>query len=165
MRRNEMDVRMVAGTLRRCPLFERLENNDLGKLAQIVEAHVFDPRDLVFRPGEVGGSLFILALGHIEFFTLIDGRERALAMLGPVASFGELSLLLPGPRMIGARAKEEATVYELTHGLLKMLETSDPELALKLIDALRSTAAKTFAPMRSLLEQLFIGAVREATPT
>ena len=77
-----------------------------------------------------------------------------------MSSFGELSLLLPADRFVSAQAEEEVTAYEFTHGSLKMLQHSDPELALELIMALRERCRGTMSECNVLIRRLFVESVR-----
>lgn len=156
-----MDVRLIAGTLRRCPLFERFDVPSLGKLAQLVECRHFQSGQILFRALDEGASLFVLSSGQVEFFIENQTQLRVVGGCGPVRSFGELSLLLPGPRMIGARAVDEASLFEMSSGLLKMLELSDPSLALELIAAVRERAAAGLSTQRHLFHALFVRALEE----
>jgi len=155
-----MNERVIAGTLRRCDLLSAFEVASLTKLAQFVETHTFDPREAIFKSGDPGSSMFIIATGKVQFHIDVDGRDSVVGDLGPVSSFGELSLLLPADRFVSAQAEEEVTAYEFTHGSLKMLQHSDPELALELIMALRERCRGTMSECNVLIRRLFVESVR-----
>ena len=50
-------------------------------------------------------------------------------------------------------------ILELSSGLLKMLELSDPTLAPELIAAVRERVMELFAPLRPMLAQVFVQAL------
>lgn len=149
------DTRQIAGTLRRCTLLKDLDVTELTTLAQLVEVRTFDPRQQLYAPAEAGNSLFVIAQGKVEFFVNLEDRARVIGVRAAVDSFGELGLLLPGARMVGARTEQEAVLYELTHGQLAMLERSDPRLAVKILSAVRERAAGALGEVRPMIGALF----------
>lgn len=158
----KLNSKQIAGTLRRCVQLGELDAQELTTLAQMVEVRAFDPGEAVYEPDDDGGSMFVVSSGKVEFYVPLDERRRVIGLIGPVNSFGELGLLLPGARMLGARAIDEVTAFELTAGSLKMLETSDPSLALKIIAALRARGVEVLAELRPLITSLFVETLKRA---
>jgi len=77
-----MNERVIAGTLRRCDLLSAFEVASLTKLAQFVETHTFDPREAIFKSGDAGSSMFIIATGKVQFHIDVDGGTASLATWG-----------------------------------------------------------------------------------
>ena len=151
-----MDSRVIGGTLRRSRLLERFSSEDLGKLAQLVEPKTFEPGQEIYGFGDEGDGFFFLAAGKVEFFIPSRTGVLILSTLEPVDSFGELSVLLPGPRMAGARAVDDVMVFEFNQGTFKMLGVSDPSLAFDLVEAIRKRVGESFRALRPLLGRVIV---------
>jgi len=84
----------------------------------------------VFRQGDEGGSVYLVASGKVKISrATASGVEGVLAVLGPGHVFGELSLLDGGPRSASAQALTRATLEELTPERLHVLLSEHPEAA------------------------------------
>lgn len=99
--------------LRRSPLFEMLSDAELGVLAELSRQRRFGRGEVVFREGDAGDSLFVLAKGEVEVVVADGSRERTLAVLGPPASFGEMSLIDREVRSATVRAQNECVALQL----------------------------------------------------
>ncbi len=85
--------------LRRVPLFESLEHDELAGLASVTRLQKFARNVLVILAEDQGDSFFIIQSGKVKVsVTGADGREIILSLLGPGEFFGELSLLDGHPR-------------------------------------------------------------------
>ena len=89
----------TVAVLRRVPLFECLERDELSGLANVTNLQKFAPNALVILAEDQGDSFFIIRSGKVKVsVTGPDGREIILSLLGPGEFFGELSLLDGHPR-------------------------------------------------------------------
>jgi len=161
-RDQRVDPTTVFATLGRCPFFDGLDVTGLQTLSQLVETRTYAAGEVLYEAGDEGAALTILAEGEVEHYVILDDEVRVVGKVTPVTAFGELSLLLPGPRMLGARAVQATTVHELTEGTLSMLSASDPRLALDLLKNLRSHSAAFLTPVRGILAKLFVQAIESA---
>lgn len=100
--------------LRRSPLFEMLSDAELGVLAELSRQRRFGPGEVVFREGDAGDALFVLASGEVEVVAGRDAKERLIAVLGPTASFGEMSLIDREVRSATVRARSECVALQLS---------------------------------------------------
>ncbi len=104
-----------AEILRQSPLFALLSGAELDVLAELSTPHRFAPGEQVFREGEVGASLFVLASGEVEVLRRTpSGEEKVLALLGAPAAFGEMSLIDREQRSATIRARSECAALQLT---------------------------------------------------
>ena len=100
--------------LRRSPLFERLSEPELQILAELSRTRRFGAGDTIFREGDAGDSLLVLARGEVEVVALApSGEERTLASLGPPEAFGEMSLVDREVRSATVRARTECVALHL----------------------------------------------------
>lgn len=150
-----MDVRLIAGALRRCKIFNELNAEQLSLLAELSEPVLFSPREVIFSASDPGDSLLVIATGQVEMLVQVGEELRVLDTLEAGESFGELSLLLPGSRMVTARAVEELSLIELAHPSLRMIETSDPALAIEILRAVREKVGPALESARPLIQSLF----------
>jgi CRP/FNR family cyclic AMP-dependent transcriptional regulator len=105
-----------ADVLRRSPLCEMLSSAEIEVLAELSRPRRFAAGEVVFSEGDQGDSLFVLQSGEVDVVLRApgDGAERALAVLGPPASFGEMSLVDREVRSATVRARTECVALQLT---------------------------------------------------
>lgn len=121
-----MDVEL----LKRVALFEGLTNLQLGKLASALRERPFAGNSHIFREGDAGQSMFIIAEGRVRISKMVPGiGEEALAILEPGQYFGEMSLIEDGPRSADAIAHTGCRLYELERDRLDQVMFTDKELA------------------------------------
>jgi CRP/FNR family cyclic AMP-dependent transcriptional regulator len=97
--------------LRGSPLFDMLSAPEIEILAEVSRPRRFAPGEVVFREGDQGDSLFVLASGEVE---VVSGKERLLAVLEAPAAFGEMSLIDREVRSATVRSKGESVALQLT---------------------------------------------------
>jgi CRP-like cAMP-binding protein len=98
---------------------------------------------VIFREGNSGDAIYVVARGRVRISRQISGGEEAFAILGPGEIFGEMALLDPGSgRSADARAHEESVVLELSRERFDALEASDPEGCAELSALLCRLAAR-----------------------
>jgi CRP-like cAMP-binding protein len=101
--------------VRQARLFEMLSPAEVEVLAELSKACHFAAGEVVFKEGEAGDSLYLLASGEVEVSVRnAAGAEKTLARFAPPEVFGEMSLIDKEPRSATARALGEATALRLT---------------------------------------------------
>ena len=125
-----MDVEI----LRKVALFEGLTNAQLRKLAGALEQVEFKGNAHIFKEGDPGTSMFIIAEGKVRISKMVPGiGEEALAILERGQYFGEMSLIEDGPRSADAIAHIACKLYELQREKLDEVMFTDKELAYVLL--------------------------------
>lgn len=120
-------ARVNLDVLRRADTFGGLPEVELQTLAVCLVARSWPGGSVLFREGEPGGALLILAEGELEAVALAPGRPaQVLNRMFPVEVVGEMAVLDPGPRSATVRASSEALVYELTTDALEILRERSP---------------------------------------
>jgi type IV pilus assembly protein PilB len=81
-------------------LFRDLPDAILAKVAERLVFENYNPRETIFREGQEGDALFLIASGSVEIRKKDreSGIEFHLNRLEAPASFGEIALLKAGPR-------------------------------------------------------------------
>lgn len=105
-----------------------LGESDRFLFAVFAEEKHYPADSVVFREGDAGSAIFVIARGRVRISRRISGGEEAFAVLSPGEIFGEMALLDPGSgRSADAVAHENAVVLELSRERFETLESADPE--------------------------------------
>jgi hypothetical protein len=85
--------------LRRVPLFEGLEPEDLQRIATTAVEHVYPAGEAIVREGDVGDELIVIVQGSVRVVHLqSDGTERLVHRYEAGDHIGELAVLREAPR-------------------------------------------------------------------
>ncbi len=120
-----------------------LSESDRFLFAVFAEEKHYPEDTLIFREGDAGDAIYVIARGRVRISRRISGGEEAFAFLGAGEIFGEMALLDPGSgRSADARAHEDAIVLELSRPRFEALEAADPEGCAELSALLCRLAAR-----------------------
>ena len=129
------------------PLFATMDADETRTLFESMQQIELSRGDVLFREGEPGDRLYVIASGKIKLGRRSnDGRENLLSILGPGEMFGELSLFDPGPRTATASSVADSVIYELGHDQLVEWIEKHPSVAKHLLNALPRRPRPTPAP-------------------
>ena len=138
--------------VRRAPLFRALDDEAAAALQSEMTLSRMERGDVLFREGDRGDTLYVIAEGKIKLGrTSADGRENLVAILGPGEMFGELSLFDPGPRTMTATAVAETQLLGLGNDSLTGLLSGRPAVAKALLAALAQRLRRTNAHLADLV--------------
>ncbi|HEY1250542.1 MAG TPA: cyclic nucleotide-binding domain-containing protein [Thermoanaerobaculia bacterium] len=105
-----------------------LAESDRFLFAAFAEEKQYPAGSVIFREGDAGDAISVIARGRVRISRQISGGEEAFAILSPGEIYGEMALLDPGTgRSADAVAHEDATVLELSRPRFEALESADPE--------------------------------------
>ena len=112
-----------------------LDTKECDVLRDLLIRRTYAKGEVVFREGDLGRELFLIARGSasVKLRLAGAGRENRLATFSPGTVFGELALLDPGPRSASVEADQELACYILTEKAFDRLRHEHPELAIKLV--------------------------------
>ncbi|GAB3105063.1 MULTISPECIES: Crp/Fnr family transcriptional regulator [Isoptericola] len=145
------------------PLFADMESEETKALFESMVPVELTRGDVLFREGEPGDRLYVIAQGKIKLGRRSsDGRENLLSILGPGEMFGELSLFDPGPRTATASSVSDALVYELRHQALVQWIAAHPSVATTLLGALARRLRRTNETLADLVFSDVPGRVAKA---
>jgi CRP/FNR family transcriptional regulator/CRP/FNR family cyclic AMP-dependent transcriptional regulator len=100
--------------LKQVPFFSQLETEEANALAQKLVPRRFGESQVIFHHGDPGGLLYIITAGKVKIsYTMPDGQEALLAILGAGDFFGELALLDDAPRSATAEAMDRTETLTL----------------------------------------------------
>lgn len=145
------------------PLFASIDPDATGALRATMAEITLERGDVLFREGEPGDRLYVIANGKIKLGRRSsDGRENLLAVLGPGEMIGELSLFDPGPRTATATAVADTTLHELAHSALVVWIEEHPAVAKHLLGALAARLRRTNEALADLVFSDVPGRVAKA---
>jgi HEAT repeat protein len=123
--------------LRRVPLFERLDPEDLQRVAAVADERSFAAGVVIVREGEVGDELFVLLDGTVRVERLEpDGSIRLLRTYGPGDHFGELAVLLQRPRVASVVAVDAVRTLVIGGDGLTAILRERPDAAMAMLATL-----------------------------
>jgi CRP/FNR family cyclic AMP-dependent transcriptional regulator len=123
--------------LQRVPLFQGLNDRQLGRIAQrLIERH-FPAGQRMVTQGEVGQGLFIIVSGRAEVTReRLDGSKVVVNAFGPTDFFGEMALLDEGVRTATVQALEATDCLALTYWDFQGLLKQDADMAVIILQEL-----------------------------
>ena len=100
--------------LAQVPLFKGAPERALEIAAESLQPKRVGKDDILFREGDLGEVLYILAEGMVKLYKIdLEGHEKTLAVLKPPEFFGEMALLGEQGRSAAAIAMRDTLVYML----------------------------------------------------
>lgn len=127
----------IVQALQHVPLFQNLNNRQLGKLAQRFVERKYEAGKEIVTQGQGGEGFFVIVSGKAEAVRArSDGERVVVNTFGPGSFFGEMALLDKGIRTATVTALEPTECLALRHedfiGLLK----EDAEMAVIVLQEL-----------------------------
>jgi CRP-like cAMP-binding protein len=111
------------------PLFSALGREEFTAVLWKMERRLFQPGETVVREGEPGTSMFVIVDGAVDVVRQMeDGQGKAVARMGEGEFFGEMALVVEGPRLASVVAVETTEVLELTRARLAEVIAHHPSV-------------------------------------
>jgi HEAT repeat protein/ATP/ADP translocase len=132
---NEIDTMLL---LRRVPLFQGLDPEDLQRIAGTCSEHVFPAGEALVREGEIGSELFVIVEGTVEVVRgEPDGTTRRIRGYDAGDHIGELAVLRDRPRAASVIAEGHGVRALMIDGEnLKAILRERPEAAMAMLATL-----------------------------
>ena len=125
---------MDLALLRQTAIFADLDDTELGKVADICREQTYQPGETIFKEGDPGNRLFLIAQGEVRISRQIPGSgEEALAVLKPGACFGEMAVFDRSERSTDAISNGGCTLATISRSELEMLLDFEPDVAAKVL--------------------------------
>jgi CRP/FNR family transcriptional regulator len=138
--------------LRGAPLFAGLGDDAWDALVARLTTVTLARGDVLFRAGDPGDALYVVDSGKIKITrTAADGREQAIALLGPGDLLGELAIFDAQPRGATATAVNDTTLAALTGAEFDAWLDDHPRAARGLLRALAERLRQTNEHMADLV--------------
>lgn len=116
------------------PLFSKMENEDLGRLAERASEVTYPRKEMIITEGDVDGRLFMIASGTVEVIKNAGKEnEQWIRALGAYEYFGEMALLDDMVRSASVRAVDETVTVVLDRLDLHAEIKRNPTIAMELM--------------------------------
>jgi glutaminase len=111
-------------------LLADLDEEQVAVIAELAEVLEYPAGATILREGDPSDSVFLLLSGTVTVWLSVgeDGRRSRLARMGPGKAFGDMALLVEGPRSADVAADEPVTAARLPLADLRALEVRRPDL-------------------------------------
>jgi CRP/FNR family cyclic AMP-dependent transcriptional regulator len=117
-------------------MFGGLAREELVELAKVAVPRSYEAGQVIFREGDPGDTCFVIKVGAVKIAREHGGRTIALAELRSGDMFGELSMFGGEVRSANAQALEDTSAVALLAGDVRRLLAGNPEIALKMLEAM-----------------------------
>ncbi len=123
--------------LRDLPLFEDLNDREMGELVAVAVPRSFEKGEVIFQEGQFGEVMYVVRNGRVLIKREhAGGRTIALAELGAGSLFGELAVLDGEVRSATVECTESTQAVVLTAPDVRRVLLRNPEIAMKVIISL-----------------------------
>jgi MFS superfamily sulfate permease-like transporter len=137
------------------PLFADLSPAELDDVGARLARRTYAAGDALFREGDPGDRLCLLAHGAVEISIRgADGSRVRLVTMAEGSLFGEAALLDGRPRSASATAVEATIVYELSRVALDSLAERTPAIAIRIVTNLARIMSTRMRETNEILRQL-----------
>lgn len=102
--------------LKEFDLFQKFSNITLARLQNMVKEKVLQEDEVIFREGEAGDALYIIAEGEVAIRRFIDqfsGRMKTIAIIEKGDFFGEMAIFDDKPRSATAMSSKKSILLAL----------------------------------------------------
>jgi CRP-like cAMP-binding protein len=126
--------------MRDIPMFHELNEEELSSIALKLDEEKYETGAEIFREGDPGGKLYIIADGSVE---IQKSRSHGVGRI-VIARFerggviGEMSLVDGMPRSASVIAMQRTKVYVLTHNSFDDISENTPRLSVKMLRGMTS---------------------------
>lgn len=132
-------------------LFEDLSDIEINRIKALFTKIIFKKGEGIFREGDETRGIYLIVSGKVEIFKLtVDGWKQTLSILGKGGFFGELSIIEDRNHEANATALEDSELLLFSKEDFKRLETSDLELAVKILKKLVIVLSKNLRKMNEV---------------
>ena len=126
LNRKRQAVSEKLALLSQCSLLRHLPADEIEPLLERVQERNAPAGEVIFRTGDPGDALYIVAGGTVE--VLNDRTGQAMAELGNGQAFGEMALLSGGKRTATVRARVDSHLLAIDKADFDRLLAEDPFL-------------------------------------
>ena len=125
--RAEVSLHFRKEVIERAALFDEAPTEFVLEIAQYLRERIVPPGDYVFRAGDAGSDMFLIARGEINVYS--PDETRLLASLKEGDFFGEIALFKNIPRTATVKATSYCDIYSLSKDTLESAFKKYPSIA------------------------------------
>lgn len=125
---------MEIALLKQAPIFTDLDEGELARVVEVCREQKFQGAETVFKEGEPGNRLYIIAEGEVRISRNIPGSgEEALAVLKKGSVFGEMAIFDRSERSTDAIANTDCVLVTITRSDFELLMDFNRDIAYKVL--------------------------------
>jgi CRP/FNR family transcriptional regulator, cyclic AMP receptor protein len=112
------------------PIFGAIGDRALEQIAKLLKIQQFEAGAYVFREGETEKNVYVVERGEVEVLKTCSGvppKLARIAVLGPGACFGEMSLIDVMPRSASVRTTQRSVLWSFSNADLFFIYQWDLE--------------------------------------
>jgi len=138
-----------------CSLFTDLDQAELVRVFELVEAETFQAGAVILEQGLTHRNLWIVLRGTCEVVRLSgNGSDQQLAVLEPGGIFGEMSFLKEAPHSATVRALSEVETIRITYQAFEELQRADLHAAMMITSNLVQLLSERLRRMDAWIGEL-----------
>jgi HEAT repeat protein len=122
--------------LREVPLFAELDPDDLKQIADVAREQLYPAGAVLFREGEEGDELYVLASGKVCVTKGSNGSEKIVAKRGVGEFLGEMAIFESAERSATVRAEDDVRALVIDANAFKSILRDRPEVSLAVLRVL-----------------------------
>jgi MFS superfamily sulfate permease-like transporter len=134
--------------------FAQLTADELAVLEPMLLRRVFAPGEFVFREGDPGEELYVIAQGTASVRREEGLRSTRLVTFGEGTVFGEMALLDARPRSASVQADGELVCYAMPRAAFEQVVQRHQGIAVKLLTALAQELGRRLRFTNDIVEHL-----------
>jgi CRP/FNR family cyclic AMP-dependent transcriptional regulator len=120
--------------IKQAAVFSTLDDDELARVAEICKEQTFKFGQSIFKEGEPGNRLYIIATGDVRISRVVPGSgEEALTVLKPGACFGEMAVFDRSERSTDAIANTDCTLITISRSDFEILLDFNRDVAYKVL--------------------------------
>lgn len=140
--------------LRELAIFSRLEGNQVKLICERATERKYLKGEIIFFEDNNDENLYILLDGRVKLTMLSpEGKEKAISILQVGDIFGEMSLFDQDTTPITAEVIDDARLVSVPFQDLEEIIRQEPEVAIKIIEALAKRSRLLTSQIRELVFQ------------
>jgi signal-transduction protein with cAMP-binding, CBS, and nucleotidyltransferase domain len=112
--------------LDRVPLFKGSDPLFQHQVTLALQPRAVSAGEVIVRKGDTGSEMYLISRGAVE---VLDGTSQVKATLHEGDCFGEVALLLSGPRIATVRAKTPCDLFVLDQADFRRILKDHPQFA------------------------------------
>lgn len=140
--------------LRSLHMFDRLTAEELAVLVPLLARRVFEPGQFVFREGDHGNDLYVIAQGTASVRREEGPRSTRLITFGEGTVFGEMAVLDARPRSASVQADGPLVCYVMARASFDEIVVHHPAIALKLLTSLAQELGRRLRFTNEIVDHL-----------
>ena len=150
--------------LKTFPLLNTLPDEDLERLATVMEEERFSAGTEILREGELGDRLYLLLEGQVDVLkTTLFGETYVTASLQDSyrCSFGEMALIDRGTRSATVRAKTDCRALSISYDDFQSFCRTYPNIGIELLMSISATLVRNLREENENLHIVYQALIEE----